>query len=60
MKLTTLIVATGVCAAMFAQPSSTAKGVAQDRAQVMNRIDSLLAASKTFYLATVDGYRLAP
>ena len=26
-----------------------------DKAQVMNRIDGLLAASKTFYLATVDG-----
>ena len=55
MKLTTLIVATGVCVAAFAQPLPAAKGAAQDKAQVMSRIDGLLAASKTFYLATVDG-----
>lgn len=45
----------GVCAAAFAQPSSATNGVSRDKAQVMNRIDGLLAASKTFYLATVDG-----
>lgn len=55
MKLTTLIVATGVCVAAFAQPLSATKGAAQDKSQVMGRIDGLLAASKTFYLATVDG-----
>ena len=55
MKLTTLIVATSVCAAVFAQPSSSANDAAQDKAQVMNRIDGLLAAAKVFYLATVDG-----
>ena len=55
MKLTTLIVTVCVGAMVFAQPSSTATGAAQDRAQVMKRIDGLLAASKTFYLATVDG-----
>ena len=45
----------GVCAAVFAQPSSATNGASRDKAQVMNRIDGLLAASKTFYLATVDG-----
>ena len=45
----------GVCAAAFAQPSSVTNGASRDKAQVMNRIDGLLAASKTFYLATVDG-----
>ena len=55
MKLTTLIVTVCVGAMVFAQPSSTATGAAQDRAQVMKKIDGLLAASKTFYLATVDG-----
>ena len=45
----------GVCAVAFAQPSSATNGVSRDKAQVMNRIDGLLAASRTFYLATVDG-----
>ena len=45
----------GVCLAAFAEPSAATSGAARDRAQVMNRIDGLLAASKTFYLATVDG-----
>ena len=45
----------GVCAVAFAQPSSATNGASRDKAQVMNRIDGLLAASKTFYLATVDG-----
>ena len=55
MKLTTLIAAVCVGAMVFAQPSSAANGAAQDKTQIMNRIDGLLAASKTFYLATVDG-----
>ena len=55
MKLTTLIAAACVCASAFAETSSTATGAAQDKTQIMNRIDGLLAASKTFYLATVDG-----
>ena len=55
MKLTTLIAAVCVSAMVFAQPSSAATGVTQDKTQIMNRIDGLLAASKTFYLATVDG-----
>ena len=55
MKLTTLIIAACICTTAFVQPSSAAKGAAQDKAQIMSRIDGLLAASKTFYLATVDG-----
>ena len=55
MKTTILIVAACVCVTAFAETSPAANGVAQGRAQVMNRIDGLLAASKTFYLATVDG-----
>ena len=55
MKTTVLIVAACVCASAFAETSSAANGAAPDKAQVMKKIDGLLAASKTFYLATVDG-----
>ena len=55
MKTTTLIVVACICVTAFAETSPAANAVAQGRAQVMNRIDGLLAASKTFYLATVDG-----
>ena len=55
MKTTVLIVAACVCASAFAETSSAANGAAPDKAQVMKKIDGLLTASKTFYLATVDG-----
>ena len=55
MKTSILIVAACVCTTAFAQPSSTANGAVQDKAQIMKKIDGLLAASKTFYLSTVDG-----
>ena len=55
MKLATVIIAACACATAFAQTLPAATGVTQDKAQIMKRIDGLLASSKTFYLATVDG-----
>ena len=55
MKLITLFIAVCACVTAFAETSSTTNGAAPDKAQVMNRIDGLLAAEKVFYLATVDG-----
>ena len=55
MKLATVIIAACACATAFAQTSPAATGATQDKAQIMKRIDGLLASSKTFYIATVDG-----
>lgn len=49
MKSASCIIAAFLCAAV------SANGAANDGAQAARRIDDLLAASKAFYLATVDG-----
>ncbi len=55
MKLITLFIAACACVTASAETSSTANGATQDKAQVMKKIDGLLASAKVFYLATVDG-----
>lgn len=55
MKTKTIIAAALVCAVATVQNLFAADAAAQKGANVMNRIDDILTASKAFFLATVDG-----